>query len=141
MKITAPWLTNPATQSVLVMLTGAGHQALVVGGCVRNALMDVPVADIDIATDALPTRVMALAQTAGFRAIPTGIDHGTVTVVARGSAYEITTFRADIDTDGRRAVVRFSDSIHDDARRRDFTINALYAAADGTVVDLSLIHI
>ncbi len=117
------------------MLTDAGHQALFVGGCVRNSLLGVPVGDIDIATDALPDRVMALALAVGLKPVPTGIDHGTVTVVSHGLPHEVTTFRRDIDMDGRHAVVAFADSPQEDARRRDFTMNALYARADGSVVD------
>nr|WP_275982063.1 CCA tRNA nucleotidyltransferase [Frigidibacter sp. ROC022] len=117
------------------MLGRAGHRALVVGGCVRNAVMGLPGGDVDIATDARPETVMRLAEAAGFRAVPTGIEHGTVTVVVEGAPYEVTTFRRDVETDGRRAVVAFSDRIEDDARRRDFTMNALYVAADGALVD------
>ncbi|SMP05217.1 poly(A) polymerase [Shimia sagamensis] len=117
------------------MLETHGHKALLVGGCVRNALLGAPVNDIDISTDARPERVMDLAKAAGLNAIPTGIEHGTITVVADGIPHEITTFRHDVETDGRRAVVAFSDNVEDDARRRDFTMNALYATADGTVVD------
>lgn len=135
MRITGAWLTHPGTQRVLSLLTGAGHQAYAVGGCVRNALLGVAVADVDIATSATPPEVITLAQDAGLRVVPTGIDHGTVTVVAHGTGYEVTTFRADIDTDGRHARVRFSTDVTDDAERRDFTMNALYAQADGTVVD------
>ena len=133
--VSGDWLTNPATQRVLAMLDTEGHQSLLVGGCVRNALLGAPVSDIDIATDALPQQVMDLAQRAGLKAIPTGIDHGTITVVADSIPHEITTFRSDIDTDGRHAVVQFSKSVTQDARRRDFTMNALYARSDGTVVD------
>lgn len=135
MKITGDWLQAETTQQVCAMLTDAGHQALVVGGCVRNALLGVPVNDIDIATDARPMQVIALARGVGLNAIPTGVEHGTVTVVADHIGHEITTFRRDVDTDGRRAVVAFSSSIEEDARRRDFTMNALYARADGEVVD------
>ncbi|WP_197917672.1 CCA tRNA nucleotidyltransferase [Thiosulfatihalobacter marinus] len=135
MKITGDWINAPATQSVCRMLTGAGHQALFVGGCVRNALFDVPVNDIDLATDAVPARVLELAQAAGLNAVPTGIDHGTVTVIADHVPHEITTFRKDVETDGRRAVVAFSTDVSDDAHRRDFTMNALYARPDGEVVD------
>lgn len=131
MKITGDWLA-PA-QPVLAML--AGHRTLFVGGCVRNALLGVPVGDVDIATDAHPDRVMDLAAAAGLRAIPTGIEHGTVTVLVDGTPYEITTFRRDVETNGRHAVVAFSDDVAEDAARRDFTMNALYAKADGTVVD------
>ena len=131
MKLTGDWLA-PAGP-ILDML--AGHRALFVGGCVRNALLGAPVSDVDIATDAHPDRVMELAGRAGLRAIPTGIEHGTVTVVQDGTAYEITTFRRDVETDGRHAVVAFSDDVSEDASRRDFTMNALYAEAGGTVVD------
>lgn len=133
--VVGDWLTDPAAQRVLRMLGDAGHQAYVVGGCVRNALMGRPVADVDIATDARPDTVLALAKQAGLRAVPTGIDHGTVTVIVDGTGFEITTFRADIATDGRHASVRFSDHIMDDARRRDFTINALYCDAQGHILD------
>lgn len=135
MQVTGDWISNPATQTVFAMLEAGGHQAFFVGGCVRNALFGTAVSDIDICTDAQPERVIELSKTAGLKAIPTGIDHGTITVVADGIPHEITTFRRDVETDGRRAVVAFSDNIQDDARRRDFTMNALYARADGTVVD------
>jgi poly(A) polymerase len=128
-------LSEMVGTEVLALLTKAGHQAYVVGGPVRNALLGVDVSDLDVATDARPERVMALAKTAGLKAVPTGIDHGTVTVVIAGIGVEVTTFRRDVATDGRRAVVAFSDNIEDDARRRDFTINALYADANGDVLD------
>ncbi len=134
-RITAPWLTGDAAQRVCGLLTRAGFQVWFVGGCVRNALMNEPVADLDLSTDALPRKVMALAQAAGLKVIPTGIDHGTVTIVVDDIPFEITTFRRDVATDGRRATVAFSDNMADDARRRDFTMNALYAAPDGTVAD------
>lgn len=107
MRIGGEWLERQATQQVLACLNTQGWQALLVGGCVRNAVLDVPVSDVDIATDALPETVSVLAKNAGFRVIPTGIDHGTVTVVADGIPHEITTFRRDVQTDGRRAVVAF----------------------------------
>ncbi|KPP89177.1 MAG: poly(A) polymerase [Rhodobacteraceae bacterium HLUCCA08] len=134
-RITEPWLTERASQAVCAMLTEAGHQAWFVGGCVRNALIGAPVSDLDISTDARPDRVMALADDAGFKSVPTGIDHGTVTIVAQGSVFEVTTFRKDVETDGRRAIVAFADRMEDDAHRRDFTMNALYAGPDGVVVD------
>ncbi|MBJ3761568.1 CCA tRNA nucleotidyltransferase [Maribius pontilimi] len=117
------------------MLTDAGHQAYFVGGCVRNALLGVAVGDVDIATDARPESVTDLAEKAGLKPVPTGIEHGTVTVVADGRPFEVTTFRRDVETDGRRAVVAFSDRVEDDAARRDFTMNALYADAAGKIVD------
>jgi poly(A) polymerase len=134
-QLKGPWIDSAATQSVMAMLTDAGFEAWFVGGCVRNALMGVPVSDIDITTNARPERVIELARAAGLKAIPTGIDHGTVTVVAAGVPYEITTFRRDVETHGRHAVVAFADTVSEDAHRRDFTINALYASADGTVTD------
>ncbi|MEZ5750524.1 MAG: CCA tRNA nucleotidyltransferase [Paracoccaceae bacterium] len=135
MKVSGDWLSNPRTQSVLSMLDSAGFTALVVGGCVRNALIGEPVADVDIATDALPETVSDLAQKAGLRAVATGIEHGTVTVVSGGEGFEVTSFRRDLHTDGRHAQVAFSADLAQDAARRDFTMNALYARADGTVLD------
>lgn len=135
MNITGDWLDHPGTQALMQALERAGHKALFVGGCVRNALMGVPVSDIDISTDAPPEKVSGIAETSGFKPVPTGIDHGTVTVVAEGKPHEVTTFRRDVETDGRRAVVAFSDRIEDDAQRRDFTMNALYADRHGTVID------
>ncbi|MEO0762949.1 MAG: CCA tRNA nucleotidyltransferase, partial [Pseudomonadota bacterium] len=110
-------------------------RALAVGGAVRDGLMGRDVGDIDLATPLRPEAVVAALEAAGLKAIPTGIDHGTVTAVAEGAAFEITTFRADVETDGRRAVVRFAEDLAADAGRRDFTINALYATADGRVID------
>lgn len=129
------WLRDPAAQAVCSAVTEAGFDIYFVGGCVRNALLHAPASDVDLATDARPEEVMALAERAGMRAVPTGIDHGTVTVVQDGTAFEVTTFRRDVETDGRRAVVAFSTNIADDARRRDFTMNALYATPQGVVVD------
>ncbi|MCT4556862.1 MAG: CCA tRNA nucleotidyltransferase [Pelagimonas sp.] len=134
-KVTGAWLEAVGTQAVLTMLEQGGHQAYAVGGCVRNALLREPVADVDISTDARPERVIALAKAVGLKPVPTGIDHGTITVVHQGIGYEVTTFRADVETDGRRAVVQFSDSIAQDAVRRDFTMNALYADRHGQLVD------
>lgn len=135
MKITVDWIEVAETQAVTQALTQAGYQALFVGGCVRDALLGVPVSDIDIATDATPEDTMACAEAAGLRAVPTGLAHGTITVISCGVPHEITTFRSDIETDGRYAQVRFSKDVSEDAARRDFTMNALYAAPDGTIVD------
>jgi poly(A) polymerase len=135
MKITGPWLTRPETQAVCAMLTQAGHRALLVGGCVRNALMGLPVADVDIATDALPQTVSLLAEKAGLKPVPTGIEHGTVTIVTNGIPHEVTTFRRDVETFGRHATVAFSTDVAEDAGRRDFTMNALYSLPDGEVID------
>jgi poly(A) polymerase len=134
-KISGDWISHAGTQALCAALTAAGYRALFVGGCVRNALMARAVADIDIATDALPEIVTNIAETAGFRVVPTGIEHGTVTVIAQGVAHEVTTFRRDIATDGRHATVAFATDIAQDAARRDFTMNALYAQADGSVID------
>ena len=134
-KITADWLTSDASQRVCKMLTDAGHEAWFVGGCVRNTLIGAPVSDLDLSTSALPDETLSLAECAGLKAIPTGKDHGTITVVADGIPYEVTTFRKDIATDGRRAVVAFAKTMEEDARRRDFTMNALYADQTGTIAD------
>ena len=134
-RITAPWLEAPAVQQVCSVLEAGGHRALFVGGCVRNSLLGEPVADLDLSTDALPQAVTDLMEDAGFRVVPTGIGHGTVTVVAHRAPFEITTFRRDTETDGRRAVVHFSRDVADDARRRDFTMNALYCDRCGVIVD------
>ena len=135
MRIAAGWIGHPGTQAVFTALGNAGHRVLFVGGCVRNALLGLAVADIDIATDALPEDVIRIAGAAGLDTIPTGVDHGTIPVVAQGLAHEVTTFRRDVTTDGRHAIVAFSDDIAEDAARRDFTINALYADATGLVLD------
>ncbi|MQY41884.1 CCA tRNA nucleotidyltransferase [Epibacterium sp. SM1969] len=134
-RIDQPWLHDKHTQKVCAALTSTGAKAFFVGGCVRNALIGAPVSDLDISTDATPEQVMQLAKAAGIKAIPTGIDHGTITLVSGGIPHEVTTFRKDVATDGRRAVVAFSSDMADDARRRDFTMNALYADPQGVVYD------
>jgi poly(A) polymerase len=134
-RISGDWIDAAATQAVFDALEAGGHAAFFVGGCVRNALLGQHVADIDISTSAVPEEVIRLAGAAGLTPVPTGIDHGTVTVVSGGTGYEVTTFRRDVETDGRRAVVAFSSDMADDARRRDFTMNALYADRTGTVID------
>jgi tRNA nucleotidyltransferase/poly(A) polymerase len=130
-----PWLNDPKVARVCRAIEAGGYDIFFVGGCVRNVVLDEVASDIDMSTNARPETVMKLAKNAGLKAIPTGIDHGTVTVISSGASFEITTFRRDVETDGRRAVVAFSDSIIDDARRRDFTMNALYARPDGSIVD------
>ncbi|CAN7380812.1 CCA tRNA nucleotidyltransferase [Mesorhizobium sp. LjRoot246] len=132
----ADWLGDKHLQRLLAALAEGGEGARVAGGAVRNTLMGQPVADIDIATTCLPQETIRRAEAQGFKAVPTGIEHGTITVVAGGKPYEVTTLRADIETDGRRAKVSFGRDWKLDAERRDFTINALYAEADGNVVDL-----
>ncbi|MEZ5724086.1 MAG: CCA tRNA nucleotidyltransferase [Paracoccaceae bacterium] len=135
MRIPGGFPGDPGLGRVLAMLDSGGHRALIVGGAVRNAVLGQPIGDIDIATDARPERVVELAAAAGLKSIPTGIEHGTVTVVSGGIPFEITTFRRDVETDGRNATVAFSDRIEEDAARRDFTMNALYATASGEVLD------
>lgn len=135
MRIAGDWIAAAATQAVCGMLEAAGHRALFVGGCVRDALLKRPVRDVDIATDAHPETVIALAEAAGLHPVPTGLEHGTITVVSAGVPHEVTTFRKDVETFGRHAIVAFSEDVAEDARRRDFTINALYARSDGTVID------
>ena len=135
MRIVADWIERAETQAVCAMLTAQGHKALFVGGCVRNTIIGAEVSDIDIATDARPETVIELAKGAGLRPVPTGIEHGTITVISGGVPHEVTTFRRDVETDGRRAVVAFSTKVEEDARRRDFTMNALYADRTGQVLD------
>ncbi len=135
MRIAGDWLNHPGTQGLCAALEAAGFHALMVGGCVRNALLGLPVADIDLSTDATPGRVTELAEVAGFRVVPTGLDHGTVTVIAHHRPHEVTTFRHDVETFGRHATIAFADDVADDAARRDFTMNALYADARGEVID------
>ena len=130
------WFADPALTRIFALLNEDGEEVRVVGGAVRNALMDLPVTDTDLATTWAPEQVMARAEAAGIRAVPTGIDHGTVTLVIDGRGFEVTTLRHDAETDGRRAKVVFGNDWRTDAERRDFTINALYADQTGQVVDL-----
>jgi len=130
------WFREPALQSVLALLNGDGAEARVAGGAVRNALMGLPVADVDLATTLLPEQVVTRAATAGIKSVPTGIEHGTVTLVVDGRPFEVTTLRRDMETDGRHAKVAFGTDWQADAERRDLTINALYADASGEVIDL-----
>lgn len=130
------WFKDPALQRILTLLNANGGEARVAGGAVRNSLMGMPAGDVDIATTLVPTEVIARAKAAGVKAVPTGIDHGTVTLIADRTPFEVTTLRRDVETDGRRAQVAFGMNWQDDAERRDLTINALYATADGTVIDL-----
>src|SRR3954471_20205766 len=116
----APWLTSGPAARVLALLNGDGEEARVVGGAVRNALLKIPIGDIDIATTALPDEVVRRAKAAGIKSVPTGIAHGTVTLVAEGQPFEITTLRQDVETFGRRARVAFGRDWVRDAERRDF---------------------
>lgn len=132
----AEWLGEAELQRLLAVLSERGEEARVAGGAVRNTLLGEAAGDIDIATTCLPDETIARAEKAGFKTIPTGYEHGTITVVAGEKPFEVTTLRADIETDGRRAKVRFGRDWQADAGRRDFTINALYATAEGEVIDL-----
>ena len=134
-RLDEPWVKWPATQRVFSALATVGCKGYFVGGCVRDALLSKPVTDIDIATDATPEVARKACEVAGLRVVPTGLDHGTITVISRGKHFELTTFRKDISTDGRRANVIFSKAIEEDAARRDFTMNALYADHVGLVID------
>jgi len=132
-----PWMQAEATLAVMAALKRAGGEdcARFVGGCVRNGLMGKPVEDVDIATTLQPQAVIEALEAAGLKHVPTGIDHGTVTAIAQGQAFEITTLRRDVATDGRNATVAFSDDWAEDAARRDFRLNALYVDQAGQVFD------
>jgi poly(A) polymerase len=132
----AEWLKRPETGRVFAALSAPGVETRAVGGAVRDALLGRPVTEVDLATTAPPDRVIALASEAGLKAVPTGIAHGTVTVIAGSVPFQVTTLRRDVETFGRHATVAFTEDWEEDARRRDFTLNALYAASDGTVFDL-----
>ena len=129
------WLKRRETSAVFGALHGDSIETRAVGGAVRNALLGLPVTEIDLATTAEPERVMSLAEEAGLKAVPTGIDHGTVTVIADGRPFEVTTLRRDVETFGRHAKVAYTTLWEEDAKRRDFTLNALYADRDGKVFD------
>ena len=131
----APWLTTGPAARVLDLLNGEVEEARVVGGAVRNALMKIPIGDIDIATTALPDEVIRRAKAAGIRCVPTGIEHGTVTLVVDGHPFEVTSLREDTETFGRKAKVAFGRDWVADARRRDFTINGLSVDSHGVVHD------
>src|SRR3979411_786183 len=131
----APGLKSGPTARVLQLLDGNGEEARVVGGAVRNALLKIPTGDIDIATTALPTEVIRRAKAAGIKSVPTGIEHGTVTLVVDAKPFEVTTLREDTETFGRKAKVAFGRDWVRDAERRDFTINGLSVDAAGVVHD------
>lgn len=130
-----PWMLAPETQRVMAAFTNAGAEARFIGGCVRDAILKRPVKDIDIATPEQPERVMKLLDDAGIHVIPTGLSHGTVTAVIGHMHFEITTLRIDVETDGRRARVAFTDDWTQDAARRDLTINTMSCDLDGNVYD------
>lgn len=129
------WMADPRTQAVVAALTGDGTEIRFVGGCVRDAVTGDTPADIDFATPLPPDQVVARLRNAGLRAVPTGIDHGTVTAISGGQPFEITTLREDVETFGRRARVAFTADWQTDAARRDFTFNALSCRPDGAVFD------
>lgn len=131
------WLTASATQAVMAALAAAGGAdcARFVGGCVRNALLGAPIDDVDIATVLKPEAVVQALKAAGLKSMPTGLEHGTVTAISERQPFEITTLRRDVSTDGRRATVAFTDDWAEDAARRDFRLNALYADAEGVILD------
>ncbi len=131
----AALLRAPALREVLALLNTEGEEARLVGGAVRNALLGRPVHEYDVATTAPPAAVIARAKAAGLRSIPTGLAHGTVTVLVRGEPFEITTLREDVETDGRHATIRFGRDFAQDALRRDFTINALSLDREGRLHD------
>jgi poly(A) polymerase len=135
----AAWMDSPETLKLMLALCGDsddnGDEARFVGGCVRDVILNYSVFDIDIATSHSPEEVMRRLKNAKIKAIPTGIEHGTITAVVDGVNYEITTLRRDVETDGRHAVVAFTDNWKEDARRRDFTMNALYCNIRGDIYD------
>jgi poly(A) polymerase len=134
-RLDPPWLRDGPLVELLAVLDREGEAARVVGGAVRNALLGEPLGDVDIATTAVPTEVIRRVEAAGLKAVPTGIEHGTVTVIADSRPFEVTTLREDVETFGRHAKVAFGRDWQRDAERRDFTMNALYLGRDGTVYD------
>ncbi|MCD2173740.1 CCA tRNA nucleotidyltransferase [Rhizobium sp. C4] len=130
------WFNAPDLKRAMALLNADGGEGRIAGGAVRNSLMGIAIADVDLATTLKPDEVMARAKASGIKAIPTGIDHGTVTLVIDRRPFEVTTLRRDVTTDGRRAEVAFTDDWQEDASRRDLTINGLYADATGEVIDL-----
>jgi len=134
-RVEGAWLADEGLHAIIGALERGGAKALIVGGAVRDALLGRPVRDVDIATPEAPATVIERLQAAKIKAVPTGIDHGTITAVMSGRPFEITTLRRDVTTDGRRAVVAFTDDWAADAARRDFTMNALYCDLSGNVFD------
>ncbi|MCA2378845.1 CCA tRNA nucleotidyltransferase [Agrobacterium sp. 22-211-1] len=130
------WFEKPALKRIFTLLNADGGEVRIVGGAVRNALMDLPVVDVDMATTLTPDVVVQRAKAAGIKAVPTGIEHGTVTLVIDGEGFEVTTLRRDVETNGRHAQVAFGTDWQTDAERRDLTINALYADEKGEIIDL-----
>ena len=129
------WREHPSVRELMAVLDAAGGCARFVGGCVRNTLLERPIVDIDVATTHHPQETMRRLRAAGHKAIPTGVSHGTITAVVDGRTFEVTTLRLDVETDGRRAVVAFTDDWAIDAARRDFTMNAMFMDLCGTLYD------
>ena len=134
-RVSEAWMTGPAVLPVLTALGDGGVDVRFVGGCVRDALLGRPVQDIDIGVPLPPDEAVTRLEAAGLRAVPTGIAHGTVTAISAGAAFEVTSLRRDVETDGRRAAVAFTSDWREDALRRDFTMNALSLRPDGAVFD------
>jgi poly(A) polymerase len=135
LKTTPPWMSEASVQRLLDALAQGGVGARFVGGCVRDWVLGRAIGDIDIAVDKPPDVVTRALETARIKVVPTGIKHGTVTAIVDSRPFELTTLRRDVETDGRRAVVAYTDDWREDAERRDFTFNALYAEPDGTIHD------
>lgn len=129
------WMTDPRTTAMFDAIEAAGGEVRFIGGCVRDAVLKLPIGDIDLATTLAPEATMAACQRAGMKVVPTGIEHGTVTCISDGQTFEVTTLRTDVETDGRHARVAFTDSWKADAARRDFTMNALSMTRDGMIYD------
>src|SRR5215469_4923726 len=126
-----PWMIAPETRKLMAALS----EGRFVGGAVRNALSGWPAGDIDIAVPMPPEETLRRLEVAAIKAVPTGIEHGTITAIVNGHPFEVTSLRRDVETDGRHAVVTFTDDWEEDAARRDFTMNALYASGDGEIFD------
>ncbi len=135
MKAAQRLLDDPRLATLFAALAKTGAETRVVGGAVRDALLGLPPHEIDLATSALPEAVLNASRAAGLKGVPTGIEHGTVTIVIAGAPFEVTTLREDVETDGRFAKVRFGGDFEQDAKRRDFTINALSLSPDGEIHD------
>jgi len=133
--MTPAWMNDAPVRTLLDVLANAGIAARFVGGCVRDWVLERPISDIDIAVDKPPETVMRALEAADIKVVPTGLKHGTVTAIVKSRPFELTTLRRDVETDGRRAIVAFTDDWRTDAERRDFTFNALYAEPDGTIHD------
>ena len=133
--IGSTWLNSTTIKKLFKALDPDGNELRIVGGAIRNHLLDLPVTDIDFASCMTPDKIIDRAQSANLKTIPTGIEHGTITVMVDSEPFEVTTLRSDVETDGRRAKVVFGTSWEEDAARRDFTVNALYATRDGQIYD------